>query len=225
MAAPRSQISSVLIVCGLKREAALAAGPGAIVAFGNGATLQARFAALADTPLRMVVSFGLCGGLDPSLRSGDVLLGSEVVARSESVATDEALTLALERRLAEAGVPATRGKFAAADAPVLTAGEKRALRETTGAAAVDMESLAAGRFARARGAPFAILRAVSDPADRDLPPLVLAALDADGEVDVGAVVRGLARSPAALPGLIAAAFDSGAAFRMLRRCGRLAVGL
>ena len=88
-----------------------------------------------------------------------------------------------------------RGTFAAADAPVLTAEEKSALRHATGAVAVDMESLAAGRFAAARAAPFAILRAVSDPADRDLPRLVLAAVDADGGVNVGAVDRALVRSP------------------------------
>ena len=90
---------SILIVSGLKREATLAAGPDTSAAFGNASTLQARFAALADVPLRMVVSFGLCGGLDPKLRSGNVVLGSAVVARGECVATDEALTLALERRL------------------------------------------------------------------------------------------------------------------------------
>lgn len=212
-----TQPPPVLIVCGLAREAALASGTSTVAAFGDAATLAARFAAL-GTPLAMVVSFGLCGGLDPGLRSGDVVLGTRVLAAGESVPTDAALTEALRRRLAEAGVRASRGSFAAADAPVLTAGAKRALREKTGAVAVDMESLAAARFARARGAPFAILRAVSDPAFRDLPPLVLAAVDGGGRVNVGAVMRGLARSPWALPGLIAAGVDSAAAFRALRRC-------
>jgi len=211
--------AAILVVCGLKREAALATGPATIMAFGNAATLQARFVALASRPLRAVVSFGLCGGLDPDLRPGDVVLGSGVVSRDESVPADDALTRALESRLAGAGVRAARRPMAAADAPVTTTAAKRALREKTGAAAVDMESLAAALFARARGAPFAIVRAVSDPAGRDLPPLVLAAVDAGGHVDVGAVIRGLARSPGDLPGLVATAFDSGAAFRALRRCG------
>ena len=212
--------SPVLIVSGLRREAALAAGPDTIAAFGDASTLRARFVALADRPLRAVVSFGICGGLDPQLRPGDAVLGTAVISQGESVAADEALTLALERLLVAGGERSVRGTIAAADAPVLTAGEKRALRQNTGAAAVDMESLAAGRYAEARGAPFAILRAVSDPAGRDLPPLVLAAVDPEGDVDVGAVIRGLVRSPAQLPELVAAAFDSAAAFRTLRRWGR-----
>jgi len=169
----------------------------------------------------MVVSFGVCGGLDPTLRRGDIVLGTEVVSGGESVTTDAALTQALERRLNDGGERAIRGKVAAADAPVLTAEQKSALRNATGAVAVDMESLAAGRFAKARGAPFAILRAVSDPADRDLPPFVLAAVGPAGGVSVSAVIGQLIRSPGELRGLIAAAVDSAAAFRVLRRCGSL----
>ncbi len=210
-----------LIVSGLKREAAIVAGLNAISACGNGPTLRSRLDELADRPLRMVVSFGICGGLDPTLRRGDIVLGTEVVSGGESVPADADLTRALERRLNDGGERAIRGKVAAADAPVLTAVEKSALRNATGAVAVDMESLAAGRFAKARCAPFAILRAVSDPAVRDLPPLVLAVVDPAGGVNLGAVIGKLIRSPGELRGLLAAAVDSAAAFRVLRRCGRL----
>ena len=88
------------------------------------------------------------------------------------------------------------------------------------AASVDMESGIAARFAADR-APFAILRIVSDPADRDLPPLVMKAVRSDGSVDLGAVALGVITSPAQAPGLIAAARDSAVAFAALRRCRRL----
>jgi adenosylhomocysteine nucleosidase len=213
--------STVLIVCGLKREAAVFAGPGALSAYGDGPTLRSKLDELADRPLRMVVSFGMCGGLDPTLRCGDVVLGTEVVSGRESVTPDAALTQALKRRLVEGGERPILGRIAAVDAPVLTREEKSALRNATGAAAVDMESLAAGHFARARGVPFAILRAVSDSANRDLPPLALAAVDPTGGVNIGAVIRELIRSRSQLRGLIAAAVDSAAAIRALRRCSRL----
>jgi hopanoid-associated phosphorylase len=221
MVAPRFPIPRALIVSGLKREAAVFAGPDPVSACGNAAVLRLRFDELADLPLRTVISFGICGGIDPALRPGDIVLGTEVVRYGESVTADPALTQALERRLASGGERAICGKVVAADAPVLTAGQKSALRAATGAAAVDMESFVAGRFAEARGAPFAILRAVSDPAERDLPPLVVAAVDPSGGVNCGALIRGLVGSPAQLSGLIAAALDSAAAFRVLRRCGRL----
>ena len=108
--------------------------------------------------------------------------------------------------------------MAAASAPVLTARAKAELRSATGAAAVDMESLTAGRFALKQRAPFAILRAVAKTAARDLPPLVLKAVDCDGRIDGVAVIGELMRFPGQLAGLIAAARDSRAAFRALDRC-------
>ncbi len=95
------------------------------------------------------------------------------------------------------------------------------LRNATMAVAVDMESQIVARFAADHGAPFAILRVVSDSADRDLPPLVTKAVRSDGGIDLGALAFGLIRAPAQTRGLIAAARDSAAAFSALRRCRRL----
>ena len=46
-----------------------------------------------------------------------------------------------------------------------------------------MESLIAGRYALEQGIPFVIVRAVSDPAERDLPSLVLKAVDSEGGIN------------------------------------------
>jgi hypothetical protein len=116
-------------------------------------------------------------------------------------------------------------RLAAADAPVLTAAAKTELRRAAGAAAVDMESLTAGRFAAERRIPFAILRAVADPAERDLPPVVLKAVGPDGGVDVLALIGELVRFPGQFAGLRAAALDSSAAFQALKRCRGLLPGL
>ena len=114
---------------------------------------------------------------------------------------------------------------AGVSSPVSTARAKAELRVATGAAAVDMESLVAGRFAHERRTPFAILRAVADPADRDLPPLLLQAVGSDGRIKTAAVFGQLVRSPGQLAGLVAAARDSRAAFRALSRCRGLLPGL
>ncbi len=193
-------------------------GPDALSICGDAPTLRARLAELDDVALRMVISFGLCGGLDRTLRRGDVILGTEVVWGGESITADPTVANELMRRLADCGGRLLQGRIAAAESPVLTPEAKSKLRAATGAVAVDMESLAAGRFANARGAPFAILRAVSDSAQRALPPLVVNALDSDGGANMRAVIGELIRSPAQLPGLVAAAIDSAAAFRALSRC-------
>ncbi len=88
-----------------------------------------------------------------------------------------------------------------------------------------MESLIAGRFAREHGAPFAILRAVADPAERELPPLAATATDSEGRVNARAVIAGLLRSPRQIAELGPLMRDSRAAFAALERCRRLLPGL
>lgn len=51
----------------------------------------------------------------------------------------------------------------------VTAAEKRELRASTGARAVDMESAALARVARSWNVPFHVIRAVSDTAQEDMP--------------------------------------------------------
>ena len=217
--------ASVLIVCGLKREAAILAGPGRTTLCGDASTLRAGLAKGAGLRPPLVVSWGLCGALDPRLRPGDLILGAEVVSDEGAVRTDEVVTSSLAQRLGSAGARVVVGRLAASDAPVLTAAAKAELRRATGAAGVDMESLIAGQFAFEQRAPFAILRAVADPAERDLPPLVLRAVDSDGGVDAAAIIKELIRSPSQFAGLRALAADSGAAFRALKRCRGLLPGL
>jgi adenosylhomocysteine nucleosidase len=217
------QSANVLIVCGLKREAAILAGPGRATLCGDAPTLRARLAEAAGLAPSLVISWGLCGGLDPKLRPGDLILGREVVSADGAIRTDEAVTLSLAQRLAGAG--ARVATIASADAPVLTAATKSELLHATGAAGVDMESLIAGQCALKQRIPFAILRAVADPAERDLPPLVLKAVDSDGGIDTLAVIGELIRSPGQFAGVRAVAADGRAAFRALNRCRSLLPGL
>ena len=222
---PAGPAASVLIVSGLKREAAILAGPGRLAICGDASTLRAKLAELTCQPIILVISWGVCGGLDPRLRPGDLILGAEVVSAEGRINTDEAVTSSLAQRLMDAGAHVAVERVAGVSSPVSTARAKAELRLATGAAAVDMESLIAGRFALERRTPFAILRAVADPADRDLPPLVLSAVDSDGRIKAAAVLGDLVRSPGQFTGLVAAARDGRAAFRALSRCRGLLPGL
>ncbi|MGA8584611.1 MAG: phosphorylase [Roseiarcus sp.] len=222
---PAGPAASVLIVSGLKREAAILADRGRLAICGDASTLRAKLAELTRQPITLVISWGVCGGLDPRLRPGDLILGAEVVSAEGRINTDEAVTSSLAQRLMDAGAHVAVERVAGVSSPVSTARAKAELRLATGAAAVDMESLIAGRFALERRTPFAILRAVADPADRDLPPLVLSAVDSDGRINAAAVLGDLVRSPGQFTGLVAAARDSRAAFRALCRCRGLLPGL
>ena len=218
--------ASVLIVCGLKREAAILRGPGRTTLYGDAPTLRSRLAEAASLRPSLVVSWGLCGGLDPRLRPGDLILGAEVVSDEGAVRADEAVTASLAQRLGHAGARVVVERLAASDAPVLTAAAKAELRRATDAAGVDMESLIAGQYALEQRAPFAILRAVADPAERDLPPLVLKAVDSDGGIDVQPPSsERLSALRASSQGSALSRPTVAAAFRALKRCRGLLPGL
>jgi adenosylhomocysteine nucleosidase len=220
-----SPSASVLIVCGLKREAAILEGTGRTTLCGDAPTLRAKLAEAASLRPSLVVSWGLCGGLDPRLRPGDLILGSEVVTNEGVVRTDKAVTASLAKRLRGAGARVVVERLAVSDSPVVTVAAKAELRRATEAAAVDMESLIAGQYALKQRVPFAILRAVADPAGRNLPPLALKAMAPDGGIKIQAIVGELIRSPWQLAGLRALAADSRVAFQALKRCRSLLPGL
>lgn len=147
--------------------------------------------------------------MDPSLRAGDLLVPDSVLAGDTRYLADVALCDRL-------GGP-TPHTLLGADGIVVDAGAKRQLFARTGAAAVDLESGAVARVAAEHGIPFAVLRAICDPAWRGLPPAALLALDANGEIGIGRVLRSLLAQPAQLPPLLALARDAAAARRSLRR--------
>jgi adenosylhomocysteine nucleosidase len=195
------------IVTGLIAEARLARVLGDTEA-GGGLPEGAEAAAerLVARGARALLSFGLAGGLDPSLAAGAVLLPARVLESGFFHHTDPSL-------VARWGVPA--GTLLSEHAVIADAAAKAALFAATGALAVDLESGAVARVAARHGLPFAVLRAVCDPADRSLPPAALAALGSDGAVGVLRVLRALGARPGQLPALMALARDAATARRAL----------
>jgi len=196
-------------VTGLVAEAHLLRGLGP-VAVGGGTAQGAGEAAerLVAEGARGLISFGLAGGLDPALPAGAIVIPRAVIEDGAVHPTDKALTVALGG--------ATHGKIAMGEAIVADPAGKARLFATTGAVAVDLESGAVARVAVAHGLPFAVLRAVCDPAGMALPHAALVALDAGGGIGLLRVVGSLARNPGQLPTLIALARHAGAARAALK---------
>jgi adenosylhomocysteine nucleosidase len=187
------------IVVGLAAEARVARRLGHPVAVGGGGAAGAEAAArrlVADGAVGLL-SFGLCGGLDPVLRPGTLLVPEAVLDGT----TRHAVSPDIAARF---GGP-TPHLLLGASQVAATATEKRWLRETTGADAVDLESGAVARVAAETGLPFAVLRAVCDPVERDLPPAALVALDSKGAIGLVRILASLAARPAQLPALLALA--------------------
>ena len=207
----------LLVVTGLQREAQIAAGDGVMtVCSGGSRRVLSQWLAGVEPPRGGVLSFGLAGGLSPDLRSGDLVLGSHVLEQSERHDVHDDWHSAL-LSASKSTMRVRHGGITGHDAVVARAADKAALHAGSGALAVDMESHIAALYAHKHGLPFAIIRVISDPVTRSLPPIASDALKPDGNIDLTKVLRGLARNPGQLPALIAAGFDSGRAFASLRR--------
>ena len=182
----------VLIVTGLVQEARIAAGPGMIVICSSSdpQQLRALLATLDSSTFRGVISFGVAGGLDPSLKSGDVVVATEVLAGDTRFLAGLALNEEMIARAALRRRRVVRGGLAGVEQVIAATACKAALHSETGAAAVDMESHIAAAYAAKAGLPFAALRVISDPASRALPALAKSAIKPNGDIDLGKVLRG-----------------------------------
>lgn len=223
------------IVCGLASEARIVRRASAelpterrpLVAVAGGSIERARALGsdLARDGATILVSFGLAGGLDPALRPGDLVLPALAKARGGREHAAEANCRdQLAKALAAAGAHKVHAIVSTAD-PVLTVLEKAALREASGANCVDMESAGVAEAAAEAGCAFAVLRAVADPAGRDVPRAAFAGMGPDGRARPLRVLLGLLRRPGELPELIATARDARAGLDALRGAAAAALAV
>jgi hypothetical protein len=159
-----------------------------------------------------LLSFGLAGGLDPTLAPGTLVLASDVICDGVWLPTDA------RWRGSFAATDWVQGPLLAADAPLLDRHAKLAAFAATGAVAVDMESGAVARVAAQAGLPFVAVRAVADPAWRSVPERLVRAVDGQGRIRPLAAVLAAALHP--LSALLLAA-DARAALAALRAAAAL----
>ena len=216
----------VLIVTGLVQEARIAAGPGmtVICSSSDPQQLRALLTVFDPTTIRGVISFGVAGGLDPTLKSGDVVVATEVMAGDARWLAGLAFNEDVIASVALGGRRIVRGRLAGAEQVLAASHVKAALHSETGAAAVDMESHIAAAYAAEAGLPFAALRVISDPAGRALPQLAMSAIKPNGDIDLRKVLRGIVRNPLMLLDLVSTGIDFNRALRSLRGCRGFLLG-
>ena len=204
----------VLAVTGLNREAKLVAGAGVITLASGGdiASLRGRIEAALTTDIHAIISVGIAGALESSLKVGDAVIATTVAPGIVDARWAD--------RLAAALTDARRGVIVGCSRMIVDAAGKAALYQQTGALCVDMESHIAAEVAAARGLPFVALRFISDGADRALPKAAQVGMRPDGGMDIVAVLASLAADLRQLPALIRTGREAGTAFKALSAARR-----
>ncbi|MDE2463506.1 MAG: hypothetical protein KGO02_07330 [Alphaproteobacteria bacterium] len=163
-----------------------------------------------------VLSVGLCGGLEPGLRPGTVILATTIADGATHFACDRRWREAIHRK-----VLVVEGPLAGSDRILDQPKDKTALRAATGALAVDLESHIAARIAIRHALPVCALRVIADGAGHRLPPAVHVAMTAEGTLSLPRVLGSILRQPAQIGDLIATGRRANTAFSSLFRSLRL----
>lgn len=170
---------------------------------------------MVDSGATGLVSFGVGGGLDPSLPPGSLVVATMVITpEGEKIKTDSSWRNHIQELTPG---PLIIAGIAGSDHAVTSRQAKSDLFAVTGAVAVDMESHAVARVAIKTGVPFLALRAIADPAHRTVPVSAMHGLSPDGHARTLAVLGNLLLRPWELPDLIRLGRDMQKGLRALRR--------
>jgi len=163
--------------------------------------LERRWSHLIDATERgVIVSAGVCGGLDPRLRPGDLVIPESVLAP-----TGELYNVTPSQHRRALGAAAARVRAAARTGVLVTTREvigtpeaKAGLYAQTGALAADMESAPILARAATAGCASLVIRGVSDGANQSLPAELVGLVTAEGKLRSARALALMASSPTVL---------------------------
>ncbi len=158
-----------------------------LVGMGKRNAERAIRAVLAQEHPQLVLTCGFAGGLSPELARGTVVFAADPET-------------GLESALLAAGAKPAR--FHCVERVTATIEEKRALWESTGANAVEMESEIIRATCRKERIPSATVRVILDSANEDLPLDFNQLMTADQKLSYGKLAVALAKSPGKVGALL-----------------------
>jgi hopanoid-associated phosphorylase len=191
------------------------------IAGANSARAQLAAQVMIDDGATALMSFGVAGALDPMLVPGDLVIANRIIGPEGDTITTDSDWAARLTRLVESQCRVFNADLAGSDGAVATIEEKEEMFGAIGAVAVDMESLAVGQAARDGGIPFCAVRAIADPAQREIPSWAAGAISSKGKTRPMAVLTGMFSRSGQIGNLARLARDSQAAKAALGRVALL----
>ena len=192
MSSAPNNSGEILVTFAVKEEMKFfPGGPGIrryITGMGRDNADDAIATAVAQIRPRLVLTCGFAGGLNPVLKSNEIVFGA-----------DEGSTL--HDALQHAG--GTPVSFFCARRVAITAEEKQRLWRGMGSDAVEMESESIREYCRERDIPSATVRVISDTALEDLPLDFNTLMSPAQKIHYGKLTWALVRAPFKLAELLA----------------------
>ncbi len=149
-----------------------------------------------------LLSWGCAGALSTHLQAGDLLIPVAVqAAGGGDFMTDSGWHARLCGALSGSANLATDALFSS-DVMVAAPQQKQVLRHSSGAVAVDMESVSIAMAARRAQIPFMAIRAIVDDSDTAIPACINSAMDRYGNVHAARMLRLLVKHPSLWPRLM-----------------------
>ncbi len=168
------------------------------------------------------ISWGVSGGLNPSLKPGRLLISQQVTTVS-----DQALEFTgnLGKRISNELKPLNPvlGRITSTEKPVVSPVEKSKLRNASNADAVDMESIAIAKIAKKNNCDFLSIRSIVDSANFEIPSSALAGMDSQGNQAMFTVLKQLAYRPRELKSLVELSFHFRKALKTLSSSAKLLI--
>ncbi|MHB1544924.1 MAG: phosphorylase family protein [Gammaproteobacteria bacterium] len=149
--------------------------------------------ALIKCDCRVLVSWGMVGALNPSLKPGQLFLPEAIYTESGVIYTVDKPWHIYLQRLFEANIEIALGNLMTVDRVITSVSEKNDLRIHYPVAAVDMEAGAVAEVAADHNLPFIAIKAPVDMADQKLPLWLIRSLDPWGRIVKRNLLRNILR--------------------------------